>query len=228
MTSLLPEAVRGRICGCWAVYLQLRRRCGLLLATGATPAVHGITCFWGQSKHDMSTMTYNLDSRKCKAEQLWNVTAAQGMKTLVWHWPGSSWPPSSDSSNLHVVDGTQPNAIGNGDCVVDDDKLVYAATTVEKVIFKAKVPNTSGAGCVINDVPVAKARDDVNEADYGNAEEMKSLILSEEEGDLAADALPVDIVNSPITEPTGWALEVPVGAKEMTLLVNNGMTNGRP
>lgn len=194
------------------------------LATGATPATHGITCFWGQSKHEMSTMTYNLNSRKCKAEQLWNVTAANGMKTLVWHWPGSSWPPSSDSPNLHVVDGTQPNAIGNGDCVVDDDKLVYASTAVEKVIFKAKVPNTSGAGCVINDVPVAKARDDVSESDYGSAEEMKSLILSEHEGDLSADALPVDIVNSPIAEPTGWAVATPDGAKEMTILVNNGMT----
>lgn len=68
--------------------------------------------------------------------------------------PGSSWPPSSPSENLHVVDGTQPNAIGNGDCVVDDDKLVYASISVEKVVFQAKVPNTSGAGCVINDVPI--------------------------------------------------------------------------
>ena len=39
------------------------------LATGATPATHGITCFWGQSKTDMATMTYNLNSKKCKAEQ---------------------------------------------------------------------------------------------------------------------------------------------------------------
>lgn len=194
------------------------------LATGATPATHGITCFWGQSKTDMATMTYNLNSKKCKAEQLWNVTAEAGMKTLVWHWPGSSWPPSSDSPNLHVVDGTQPNAVGNGDCVVDDDKLIYASEKIEKVVFQAKVPNTSGAGCVINDVPVTKARDEVNESDYGNAEAITSLILSEHEGDLSADMLPVDIVNSPITKPENWLCEVPDGAKEMTILVNNGMT----
>lgn len=36
-------------------------------------------------------------STSCKAEQLWNVTAEAGKKTLVWHWPGASWPPSSDS-----------------------------------------------------------------------------------------------------------------------------------
>lgn len=104
------------------------------LATGATPATHGITCFWGQSKKDMATFVYNLNSHKCKAEQLWNVTVEAGLKTLVWHWPGSSWPPSSDNPNLHVVDGTQPNAIGNGDCVVDDDKLVFASTDYRKSI----------------------------------------------------------------------------------------------
>ena len=44
-----------------------------------------------------------------------------------------------------MVDGTQPNAVGNGDCVVDDDKLVYASEKIVKVLFQAKVPNTSGA-----------------------------------------------------------------------------------
>ena len=34
---------------------------------------------------------------------LWNVFAEAGKQTLVWHWPGSSWPPTSDSPNLHVV-----------------------------------------------------------------------------------------------------------------------------
>lgn len=194
------------------------------LATGATPATHGITCFWGQSKADMATMTYNLNSMNCKAEQLWNVTTAAGLKTLVWHWPGSSWPPSSQSQLLHVVDGTQPNAIGNGDCVVDDDKLVYASVKMEKILFQSKVPNTSGAGCIINDVPVADDEDGVSEADYGSALEMKSLILSEHEGDLSADMLPIDIVNSPISEPVNWNSEVPAGAKEMTILINGGIT----
>ncbi len=60
------------------------------LATGAYPGTHGITCFWRQNKDDISAIEYNLDSRKCMAEQLWNVTAEAGKKTLVWHWPGSS------------------------------------------------------------------------------------------------------------------------------------------
>lgn len=193
------------------------------LATGATPATHGITCFWGQSKKDMATFVYNLSSQSCQAEQLWNVTTKAGLKTLVWHWPGSSWPPSSDSPLLHVVDGTQPNAVGNGDCVVDDDKIVYASTEITQVLYQAKVPNTSGAGCIINDVPTEKSYDSGSESDYGSASEMVNLILSEHEGDLSADMLPVDIVNSPIVAPSHWEIELPEGAKEFTILVNNGI-----
>lgn len=194
------------------------------LATGATPATHGITCFWGQSKKDLATMTYNLNSKSCRAEQMWNVTTEAGLKTLVWHWPGSSWPPSSDSPLLHVVDGSQPNAIGNGDCVVDDDKLLYASEKVEKTIFKAKVPNTSGAGCIINDVPVDTDDSAVSESEFNNALEMKSLILSEHEGDLSADMLPIDVINTPISAPTKWQIDVPADAKEFSVLINGGKT----
>lgn len=194
------------------------------LATGATPATHGITCFWGQSKKDLATMTYNLNSKSCRAEQMWNVTTEAGLKTLVWHWPGSSWPPSSDSPLLHVVDGSQPNAIGNGDCVVDDDKLLYASEKIEKTIFKAKVPNTSGAGCIINDVPVDTDDSAVSESEFNNALEMKSLILSEHEGDLSADMLPIDVINTSISAPTKWQIDVPADAKEFSVLINGGKT----
>lgn len=51
------------------------------------PGTHGITCFWNQDPDSLDTIMYNLDSRMCKAEQLWNVTAEAGKKTLVWHWP---------------------------------------------------------------------------------------------------------------------------------------------
>lgn len=79
------------------------------LATGAYPNTHGITCFFGQHPDHLDEIVYNLDSRRSKAEPLWNVMAEDGeMKTLVWHWPGSSWPPTSESPNLHVVEGTQP------------------------------------------------------------------------------------------------------------------------
>lgn len=59
------------------------------LATGASPRVHGIT---GYYRHNVERdiLEYNFESTNCHAEQLWNVTAEAGIKTLVWHWPGSS------------------------------------------------------------------------------------------------------------------------------------------
>lgn len=69
------------------------------LATGCYSNVHGITGFFRKGA-DIDEIEYNIDSRKCQAEQLWNVFAEAGKKTLVFHWPGSAWPPSSDSPNL--------------------------------------------------------------------------------------------------------------------------------
>ena len=60
------------------------------LATGCYANVHGITGFFRQSKKALDIIEYNIDSRLCQAELLWNVFAEAGKKTLVWHWPGSS------------------------------------------------------------------------------------------------------------------------------------------
>lgn len=54
------------------------------LSTGAYPATHGITCFWSQHPTKLDTFVYANDSKKCQAEQLWNVTAEAGKKTLYF------------------------------------------------------------------------------------------------------------------------------------------------
>ena len=123
------------------------------LATGAYPETHGITDFWNQSKEDLSEMIYALDSTMCKAELLWNCFAKAGKKTLVWHWPGSAWPPTSDSSNLYVVDGAQPAAVNMSIANVDGEKMVLASKEVKSVGYKAGSTEDTGVGCVIQDLP---------------------------------------------------------------------------
>ena len=59
--------------------------CWTTLATGAYPGTHGITCYWRQSPDSLDAVVYNMDSRFCKAEQLWNVTAKEGKR----HWYGT-------------------------------------------------------------------------------------------------------------------------------------------
>lgn len=82
------------------------------LSTGAQASTHGITGFWNVDPNDRSKVVYALDSTICKAEQVWNCLVEAGNKVLVWHCPGSSWPPTSESPNLAVVDGAQPGFIG--------------------------------------------------------------------------------------------------------------------
>lgn len=53
------------------------------LATGAYPVTHGITCY-NRKGANIDKVEYNIDSRYCKAEQLWNVFAENGKK----HWYG--------------------------------------------------------------------------------------------------------------------------------------------
>ena len=106
------------------------------LATGAYPCTHGITAFSRPSDTVPGAFVYNLDSRNCKAEPLWNVTAEAGLKTLVFHWPGSSWPPTSDSPNLHVVDGTQPPAVNMGVAMVEHELIVVASDKTEAVHYR--------------------------------------------------------------------------------------------
>ena len=66
---------------------------------------------------------------------MWNVTAEAGLKTLVWHWPGSAWPPSSDSENLYVVDGTSPGSVGMSVNQCEKDFLVVADVETTETSF---------------------------------------------------------------------------------------------
>ena len=141
------------------------------LATGSCPGSHGITCFWNQHPDKLDTSVYAMDSRDCKDEQAWNVTAEAGLKTLVWHWPGSSWPPTSSSENLIVVDGTQPGAVNFGCATTDWEKFVYASTDIKEIKFKPRMmTDGNGAGCIIEDLDVA---DD----DAGNSADIRSCVL---------------------------------------------------
>ena len=96
------------------------------LATGASPMVHGITDFFLQVPGKLDEYTYAMHSSSCHAEQIWNVTAESGKKTLVWHWPGGAWPPTSTSENLMVVDGTTPGALGFGYAMRDGEVTIIA------------------------------------------------------------------------------------------------------
>lgn len=197
------------------------------LATGAYANVHGITCFNLASDKGLDYFEYSFDSRKCKAEQLWNVTAKAGLKTLVFHWPGSAWPPSIDSENLHVIDGTQPAGVNMGLGELEGDFFILADENQKEVLFKPRGAVDGVAPCNITGMEVSgeeKAGEKFAGMPSIERDATKNIVLN---GELGTNAFikssDYDSSISPIKEAKGWSSEIPEGAKEFTLLFSKGL-----
>lgn len=190
------------------------------LATGAYPITHGITAFSRRSKEDLDVTEYNLDSRNCKAEPLWNVFVEAGLKTLVFHWPGSSWPPTSDNPNLHVIDGTQPPTVNMGVALMEHEIILVASERTEEVHYREKATTDTNVPCVITDLQPSS---EIFNAMSVGTKPMSRLILSENETQGTLSDTPFDVVLSPIKPARGWSKALPDGAKEFTLLFSKGL-----
>ena len=195
------------------------------LATGCYANVHGITGFSRNIPGKISRIGYNMDSRNCKAEQLWNVFAEAGKKTLVWHWPGSAWPPSSDSENLLVVDGTSPGSVGMSTAQIEGEYLVSANTEIAEVTYRKRAASEANAACVITGLEIEEENDDsllekiaALKGEDGN----EILILNENQMTSAATEIGLDLALSPVKEAKGWK-NAPADAKEFILLLSGGL-----
>lgn len=198
------------------------------LATGAHPYVHGITDFWKQDPDQLDVYGYGLDSTLCRAEQLWNVFAEAGKNTVVWHWPGSSWPPSSDSPNLTVVDGTQPEGINMGTGQIWGEFIAVGSEETEITTFKLAISDVAHK-CVITDLEEKQDGFDFTETCHFMATAPSVSIVNlpreNEEPMQTIGALSVkmlDISLAAIKPAHGW-VDAPVGAKESTILFSRGL-----
>ena len=194
------------------------------LACGCYANVHGITGFY-RCGDDLDLVDYNLDSRNCHAEPLWNAFAEAGKKTLVWHWPGSSWPPTSDNENLMVVDGTSPGSVGMATSQIEMEYLLGANEKIEAVTYIPKAPMEASAACVVTDLDLSEARDGYDLlATTSNRDKKgeRKLIWDLSQHTTASTEALVDMVQSPIKPATGWAA-APADAKEFTILFSKGL-----
>jgi Uncharacterized conserved protein len=192
------------------------------LATGAYSMTHGITDFYRQSKESLDAMDYNLDSRLCKAEPLWNVTAEAGKKTLVWHWPGSAWPPTSDNPNLHVIDGSSPGGVNMSNSQLEPEFIVAADVNFKQVTFQEKGGNEV-TPCAITDLEVADAEATKKKTGIENtgAKGISCIILKYGEG-AGSFEYKFDIAMSPIKPAENWA-NTQENAKEFVMLLSHGL-----
>lgn len=194
------------------------------LATGAYPMTHGITDFWRQDPKRLDVLNYAIDSRLCKAEQLWNVTSEAGKKTFVLHWPGSSWPPSTINENLYVVDGTNPEGICMATGEIENEYIAIADNNIPKITFKNKAGTTQML-CVVTDL-------EMNEETNGEGPSLAAATNKEThffrfepdplEG-TTMTTVSLDASFSPIKDAENWGFAVPEEAKEFTILFSGGL-----
>lgn len=194
------------------------------LGTGAYPSTHGITDFYARSE-DLDVVVYNFDSRKCKAEHIWDAVVESGKKALVWHWVGAGWPPTSSAPNLHVVDGTQPTGVNIGVAEVDSEKIVIASEQTTELLYKDKLATDSKTPCYISGM-VLEERDPNQRTteEVVHSEAISTIAISPKQ---AAHhnmcETPLDTVFSPIKTAEGWSVVPPAGTKECTLLSSGGL-----
>lgn len=191
------------------------------MATGVWPNVHGLNDFSRHEPENRFGLGYGMSSTFVTAEQIWNVTAEAGYKTLVWHWP-VGWPPTSDSPNLHVVDGTQPAMINMGVAQREAEFVCAANAKTEVVKFIPKGANDSNIACVITGLEVqeSNARDIVAEMTAAGGK--FHLIMGPEDGVGNLSTKPFNICVSPIKDADDKWATAPEGAKEFTLLLSEG------
>ena len=193
------------------------------LATGCYANVHGITGFYRQHPDDLAGITYALDSRDCHAEQLWNCTAEAGLKTLVFHWPGSSWSPTSDSENLLVVDGTSPGALGMATSQTEKDFLFVATAAAKEPKYISNADPNFHALCIVEELPERSKGENAWELSDAAAKIDKMSICQDFTGQQTQEPEKIDLVQSYIREPQGWDIEVPADAKETVILLSRGL-----
>jgi len=193
------------------------------LATGAYPMTHGITDFWRQDPDHLDVLNYNLDSRLCRAEQLWNITAEAGKKTLVMHWPGSSWPPTSNSENLYVIDGTNPEGICMATGEVGEEYIAIGSKDISTITYKPKAGATQML-CVVTDLEMEESETDGPDLAAATSSVIRFPRFEPDpvEG-TSMTKVDLDASLSPIKDAENWDIEIPQDAKEMTILFSHGL-----
>lgn len=215
------------------------------LATGSYPMTHGVEDFFISKEGELDICFSGFYSINNHSEPLWNVTAEAGKKTLVWHWPGGSWPPTSNSENLMVVDGTSAGALGFSYAMRDAEFIACASTKATELKRYANCLSstekfTGDPAELLGNIPFCATPVEKQEYHDEIWQELKNAVsvngfvpkkymdirtgilmpeTSQMDG-LCELALAVSL--SPIKEPTEWTVNIPSNAKEFAILFMHG------
>ncbi len=216
------------------------------LATGAYPMTHGIFDYAISGEPHKEITIDAFSSAFLTAEPIFNVTAKAGINTLVFHWPGGSWPPTVDNGHLWTVDGSSPGAVGGWTSRLDFDSIIIASELT-------KEPSYTFMGAITSDLkgdeklPYYNYKLGLRELGKLSPEGKALLNQYQEEIDakigvegyhnnvnynIQTDAVdhtqwavadfPCSCSMSPITVPEGWEFAIPEDSREFTIRIIYG------
>ncbi len=201
--------------------------CWATLATGAWPGTHGITCFWNHTAgRDLDDLDLGWNSKQIRAEFIWDVYAKAGKKSIVFNYP-TAWPPTS-KENVIYVDGSNSECMGQN--IIDLDKLYFGKKGDFELISKYAGKNDTGAGCVMTETVESKKFDVTDTDTNTDGDEHFSGLFEvghvNEGTAVGNEAEWMSIINkfeTAIRPAENWGMELPDGALEVTLPMNNGI-----
>ena len=196
------------------------------LGTGAYSYTHGVTQFFAKDPSQLDMSGYNIHSRMCMAEPVWNCTAEAGLNTCVFHWPGGAWPPTIDSEHLFMVDGSVPGAPGFACYMVDSDFFFGANPSVETAEYMPAATTDSAAPCVVEKLPDDTVTNSGDTSVSGrDGYNKQKVYLTQDQGwgiTIGRFNQPYNIARSYLRPAQGWA-NAPEGAMEFSVLLNKGL-----
>lgn len=185
------------------------------LATDAYPVTHGITCY-NRKGANIDKVEYNITVVTVKQSNSGMFLLKTVKKHWYGHWPGSSWPPSSDSPNLSVVDGLTPACV-NILNTTDTESVLIANEDIKETSIHPRAAADGNIPCVIE-----KLEDRGGTISGINGTSDQCLILQPEDGEHALSDTPFDVILAPIKAPQNWQFEIPADAKETEFLFSGG------
>lgn len=213
------------------------------LATGCYPRTHGVTCFLNHTLGKSLGITeINWDSRRVHAEMIWEAFAAEGRKSIMLNYC-EAWPPRVEDENSIFIDGT--GVVPFLRSSVQFQKVVRMKADYPAMKDIPHVVNQSSSDCVVfndqvekfgksdssaaGDMPAEMSKEDLVAAMTGshfNANmplESEGFVIKGLSAEEASNSDSTDTLYTPIKDADGWAFDIPEGAKEAVITMNNAL-----
>lgn len=198
------------------------------LATGNWPRTHGVTCFHNHTLGlPLDMFEENWDSRRVESEYVWEAFARDGKRSIMLNYC-QAWPPRVESDQTIMIDGTGviPFMRSNADY----QKLVYLEAgdfQIEEIPHAVK--KTSSDCVVMADQHQEGAIEQKGEKLDALGEDFpitQPAHVLDANNDFTREAKllkAADQMKSPLQEPKNWSFELPEGAKEAVIVLNDSL-----